>query len=180
MCTQTTRAGHEVERRWHVTWTLESTIPGMRWEPNTLSWITVKHFSTNKRSSNRFVPQVRSPQSSLGLSHIQTALLWRRRKLHGCSIHVHLNRGWHRLNMNTTHDSNGTVQVCPGLESSFIITEFYGQKKLNAFHSLASEIFKFASHTGQGNSASCPPTPSTTVSTATIQHIYEDYKGGLT
>ena len=96
-------------------------------------------------------------------------------------------RGWHKLIMDAAHNKSA-VQVYPGLASSLwalcvfpFATSSSGNSmaRKNAFHSLTSEILKFASYTAQGCSASCPPTPST-VSTATIQHIYEDYKGGLT
>lgn len=106
-----------VERRWHVTWTRQSTTPTQDGK-QILSWITVKHFSTNNGSSNRIAPQVRSSQSSLGSHTYRTAHGWRGGQLQGCYIHVHLNRAWHKANTDTARDNNGAVQVYPGLASS--------------------------------------------------------------
>lgn len=117
MCTQTKRVGSE--SREDGTWLeLASPLALTQDGKQILSWIAVKHFSTNNGSSNRIAPQVRSSQSSLGSQTYRTAHVWRGGQLQGCYIHVHLNRVWHKANTDTARDNNGAMQVYPGLASS--------------------------------------------------------------
>lgn len=188
MCTLTRKEGSEVERRCHVAWTFQSTTPDTRWEANFV-------FDHSKALQHKRGKQQQDCASGYILTVLPEGLIQDstclKRKaasgvLYSCHAQQKLTQSEHkyspwqqwccaslrRLSRQpvilcvlsfATSSSGNSVARKTGMPSTVCLLK-YSRLLLTA----------------QGHSASCPPTPSTAVSTATIQHICEDYKGGLT